>query len=63
MEGNKRIDMNENKLCETGDTESSRKTRITIKRTFGTYNVLDLYSDYVAQKIAKEKRLIERVIA
>ena len=34
--------------------EQPRQSRIIIRRTFGDQNLLELYSDYVAEKIMEE---------
>ena len=31
--------------------EKENKVKITVSRTFGTHNLLELYADYVAKKI------------
>ncbi|MBQ3177467.1 MAG: hypothetical protein IJB52_06575 [Clostridia bacterium] len=40
-----------------------RRTKIIVKRSFGECNVMELYSDYVAEKILTDKRIAERGIA
>ena len=40
-----------------------RRTKIIIKRSFGDRSIMELYSEYVAEKILTEKRIAERGIA
>ena len=40
-----------------------RRIKIIVKRSFGDRSVMELYSDYVAEKIMTDKRTAERVIA
>ena len=40
-----------------------RRIKIIVKRCFGDRSVMELYSDYVAEKILTDKRTAERVIA
>ena len=40
-----------------------RRIKIIIKRSFGDRSVMELYSDYVAEKILTDKRIAERGIA
>lgn len=37
--------------------EKAGKVNITVTRSFGTQNLLDLYADYVAKKIRETLRL------
>ena len=37
--------------------EEPRQSKIIIRRTFGDQNLLELYADYVAEKIMEEMRL------
>ena len=36
--------------------EEPRQAKIIIRRTFGTQNLLELYADYVAEKVMEEMR-------
>ena len=40
-----------------------RRIKIIVKRSFGDRSVMELYSDYVAEKILTDKRIAERGIA
>ena len=40
-----------------------RRIKIIVKRSFGDRSVIELYSDYVAEKILNAKRVTERGIA
>ena len=40
-----------------------RRIKIIVKRSFGDRSVMELYSDYVAEKILTDKRTAERGIA
>ena len=40
-----------------------RRIKIIVKRSFGDRSVIELYSDYVAEKILNDKRVTERGIA
>ena len=40
-----------------------RRIKIIVKRNFGDRSVMELYSDYVAEKILTDKRIAERGIA
>ena len=35
-------------------TKNTSKSNMTVKRAFGTLNLLEIYSEYVVQKICKE---------
>lgn len=41
----------------------ARRIKIIVKRSFGDRSVMELYSDYVAEKILSDKRVAERGIA
>lgn len=60
--------MEEKKLNSMTESEKKasvgeRRTKIIVKRSFGECNVMELYSDYVAEKILTDKRIAERGIA
>lgn len=38
------------------ENEMSRKTKIIVERSFGSGNLLELYSDYVAGKVQKQMK-------
>ena len=61
MEEKKRNSMaeSEKKNAPAGE----RRIKIIVKRSFGDRSVMELYSDYVAEKILTDKRTAERVIA
>ncbi len=40
-----------------------RRIKIIVKHSFGDRSVMELYSDYVAEKILTDKRIAERGIA
>ena len=41
-------------MSKAKDSGKEPKTSIHINRTFGTANLLELYSDYIAKKICEE---------
>jgi hypothetical protein len=41
-------------MSKAKDSGKEPKTSIQINRTFGTANLLELYSDYIAKKICEE---------
>ena len=61
--------MEEKKLNSMTESEKKnapageRRTKIIVWRSFGDRNVMELYSDYVAEKILTDKRIAERGIA
>ena len=44
-------------------SSGERRIKIIVKRSFGDRSVMELYSDYVAEKILTDKRVTERGIA
>lgn len=61
--------MEEKKLISQAEFEQKnvpageRRIKIIVKRSFGDRSVIELYSDYVAEKILNDKRVTERGIA
>ncbi len=43
-------------MSKAKDCSKEPKTSIQINRTFGTANLLELYSEYVAKKICEEMK-------
>ena len=39
--------------------EEPRQSKIIIRRTFGDQNLLELYADYVAEKVMEEMRRVK----
>jgi len=44
-------------------TAGERRIKIIVKRSFGDRSVMELYTDYVAEKILTDKRTAEQDIA
>ena len=40
-------------------SEEPRQSKIIIRRTFGDQNLLELYADYVAEKVMEEMRRVK----
>lgn len=43
--------------------EEPRQSKIIIRRTFGDQSLLELYADYVAEKIMEEMRLAREPVS
>ncbi len=41
--------------------EEPRQSKIIIRRTFGDQNLLELYADYVAEKILEEMKQVKEL--
>ena len=44
------------------DPEEPRQSKIIIRRTFGDQNLLEIYADYVAEKVMEEMRRVRELL-
>ena len=51
------------KTVEPKTNTGTGRIKITVRRNFGDRDMMDLYTDYIAEKILTDKRTAERGIA